>query len=48
MRTTRLVVAFVLTTVSFLHAQVTPNTPGWFEFDVPALAVPDGGVVDLS
>jgi hypothetical protein len=34
--------------VSFCYGQVTPGTPGWFEFDVPALAVPDGGIVDLS
>jgi len=43
-----LAVAIVMTTVSFIHGQVTPKTPGWFEFDVPALAVPDGGIVDLS
>ena len=48
MRSICLAVAIVLNTVSFLNGQVTPKTPGWFEFDVPALAVPDGGIVDLS
>ena len=41
-------VATVLTMASFSHGQVAPGSPGWFAFDVPALAVPDGGVVDLS
>jgi hypothetical protein len=48
MRSICLAVAIVLNTVSFIHGQVTLKTPGWFEFDVPALAVPDGGIVDLS
>ena len=48
MKKTCLAVAIVLTAGSFSLGQVTPETPGWFEFDVPALAVPDGGVVDLS
>ncbi len=48
MRIKCLVVATVLTMISFSHGQVAPGTPGWFAFDVPALAVPDGGVVDLS
>ena len=39
MRSICLAVAIVLNTVSFLNGQVTPKTPGWFEFDVPALAV---------
>ena len=48
MKNTCLAVAIVLTSGLVSHGQVTPKTPGWFEFDVPALAVPDGGVVDLS
>ncbi len=48
MRSMCLAIAIVLTTAPFVHGQVTPKTSGWFEFDVPALAVPDGGVVDLS
>ena len=29
-------------------AQVDSSTPGWFEFDVPGLDVPDGSPVDIS
>ena len=48
MKTTALVTAAVLTTVAVGYGQVTPQTPGWFVFDMPALEVPGGGVVDLS
>jgi hypothetical protein len=30
------------------YGQVAPGTPGWFEFDVPGLAAPEGAEVDLS
>ncbi|TWT84900.1 Cellulase (glycosyl hydrolase family 5) [Planctomycetes bacterium CA13] len=40
--------AVLLTAASTGYGQVTPATDGWFVFDVPALAVPDGGLADLS
>ncbi|MBT4814891.1 MAG: cellulase family glycosylhydrolase [Lentisphaerae bacterium] len=43
-----LAAALVLAMASYSHGQVTSSTPGWFEFDMPGLAVPDGAAVDLS
>ncbi|TWU31337.1 beta-galactosidase [Novipirellula artificiosorum] len=42
------VLAMLLVAVTTGYAQVNPDTAGWFVFDVPALALSNGGVADLS
>ena len=48
MRITGLGLAAVLVWGTVCQGQVTEKTPGWFVYDIPALAAPQGGVVDLS
>lgn len=45
----RVLIVFGLGVVAFqCGAQVSTSTPGWFEFDVPGLDVPDNSPVDMS
>ena len=42
------VVLMATAMVSACWAQVTEETPGWFEFDIPALEIPDASSVSLA
>ena len=48
MRTRLLTTLILLATTIPTQAQITSQTPGWFEYDIPALAAPDDAIIDLS